>query len=62
MKDFQSIDWGNLLTTTSNPSAIFDTSYSKISEIIDMDIPVKQLTKRELKIQSKPSLLDNSCN
>ena len=54
IKDSQSIDWGNVLNTTSNPSVMFDTFYSKISEIIYMHIPVKQLCKRELKIQSKP--------
>jgi hypothetical protein len=39
-----------------NPSlsTLFDIFYTKLSDIIDKHIPVKQLSKRELKIQSKP--------
>ena len=33
---------------------MFDSLYSKLSEIIDAHIPSKQLSRRELKIKSKP--------
>ena len=33
---------------------MFDSFYSKLSDVIDKHIPVKQLSKKELKFQSKP--------
>ena len=52
-KEVQSIDWHTVFTSDSDPSAMFDSFYSTISEIIDKHIPVKQLSKKELKFQSK---------
>ena len=33
---------------------MFDVFYSKISEIVNLHIPVKELSKREVKIKSEP--------
>ena len=53
--DIQSVNWHDFLST-NNPSSstLFDIFYTKLSVIMDKHIPVKQLSKRELKIQSKP--------
>ena len=40
--------------TTSDPSIIFDRFYSSILEVIDQHIPVKQMSRKELKLKSKP--------
>ena len=38
----------------SDPSNMFDSLYSKLSKIIDNHIPIKQLSRKELKVKSKP--------
>ena len=37
-----------------DPSLMFQSFYSVVSNIIDRHIPVKQLSRRELKLKSKP--------
>ena len=37
-----------------NACTMFRSFYSKISSIIDKHIPVKQLSRREIKFKSKP--------
>jgi hypothetical protein len=54
VNEIQSVNWHDFIST-NNPSSstLFDIFYTKLSDIIDKHIPVKQLSKRELKIQSK---------
>ena len=52
--EMQSIDWHSIFTSDSNPSDMFCSFYSTISEKVDKHIPLKQLSKKELKFQSKP--------
>ena len=47
-------DWQLLFGTTSDPSIIFDRFYSSISEVTDQHIPIKQMSRKELKLRSKP--------
>jgi len=54
INDIQSIDWTLLFSCNSDPSCMFDTFYSKISEFIDIHIPLKQLTKKESQLKTKP--------
>ena len=54
MNEIQSANWQNLFNNNSSSSIIFDVFYAKLSEIIDFHIPVRKLSKRKLKIQSKP--------
>ena len=54
MDEIQSIDWALLFSCNSDPSCMFDTFYSKISEFIDLHIPLKQLSKKESKLKTKP--------
>ena len=54
VNEVQSIDWHTVFISDSDPSAMFDSFYSTISEIIDKHIPVKLMSKKELKFQSKP--------
>lgn len=53
--EVQSFDWDELFSLNiNNPTTLFDSFYYKICEIVDRHIPIKQLSKKELKIQSKP--------
>ena len=52
--DIQSIDWDVLLRDVYEPSSMFDSFYNKISEVIDTHIPIKQLSRQELKSRSNP--------
>ena len=54
INDIQSIDWNFLFSCNSDPSCMFDTFYSKLSEFIDIHIPLKQLSKKESKLKTKP--------
>ena len=52
------IDWESVFISSVSPCNIFKSFYSKISSIIDKHIPVKQLSRRELKLESKPWISD----
>ena len=52
--DIQSINWNVLLRDVYERSSMFDSLYIKISEVIDTHIPIKQLSRQELKSRSKP--------
>ena len=54
INEMQSINWHTVFTPNLDPSSMFDSFYTKTSEIIDRHIPIKQLSRRELKFQSKP--------
>ena len=54
INDIEMLDWQLLLGTTSDPSIIFDRFYSSILEVIDQHIPIKQMSRKELKLKSKP--------
>ena len=54
ISEMQSIDWHSIFTSDSDPSDMFCSFYSTISDIVDKHIPLKQLSKKELKFQSKP--------
>jgi hypothetical protein len=51
----EAINWQNLfLSHGAAPSNMFDSFYSEISSIIDKNIPIKVLSRKERKVQSKP--------
>ena len=52
------IDWESVFIPSASPCNMFKSFYSKISSIIDKHIPVKQLSRRELKLESKPWISD----
>ena len=54
ISEMQSIDWHSIFTSDSDPSDMFCSFYSTIFDIVDKHIPLKQLSKKELKFQSKP--------
>jgi transcription antitermination factor NusA-like protein len=61
INEFQSINWQTVFASNSDPSLMFDNFYAKTTEIIDQHIPIKQLSRNEIKLKSKPCM-DNTCN
>lgn len=54
VSDIQSIDWNSLLKKAPDPSSMLDNFFIKLSEVVDLHVPVKQLSKQDLKARSKP--------
>jgi hypothetical protein len=54
--DFQHVNWQTVLqvSTCNDPSSMFVLFYAKTTEIIDKHIPVKELSRKEIKLKSKP--------
>ena len=58
VSEIQLIDWESVFISSASTCNMFKSFYSKISSIIDKHIPVKQLSRRELKLKSKPWISD----
>lgn len=57
MLDFQSINWAEVLPcndTLVNVNDIFQSFYSHVSGIIDKHVPIRKLTRKEIKSLPKP--------
>ena len=54
-REMESLNWHEIFEgiPNSDPSLMFDTFYSKTSETIDKHLPLKQLSRRELKFETK---------
>ena len=54
LEDFQSVNWNQVIPDSNNATLMFDAFYSKLSKIVDKHIPLKQLSKKDIKHISKP--------
>ena len=55
VNEVQAVDWKEVLGSHGfEPSLMLDSFYAKVSSIIDKHIPIKELSKKEGQIQSKP--------
>ena len=54
IEEVRTVNWESTYSSLKDPSFMFDTFYDKISQIIDKHIPIKQLSRKELKLKSKP--------
>ena len=53
--EVQSINWEDVLPSdVNNVNDIFDTFHSTISEVIERHVPLKKLSRREIRLQAKP--------
>lgn len=62
LSDFQSINWTEVLPcndTLVNVNDIFQSFYSHVSGIIDKHVPIRKLTRKEIKSLSKPWITKN---
>ena len=53
INDFESVDW-SFNSSSNDVNVMFDTFYSRLSNIIDRHIPIKKLSAKEIKQLSKP--------
>ena len=54
LDEIKSIDWNKELKDLDDASHLFDNFYSKLSSIINKHVPMKPLSRREIKQSSKP--------
>ena len=54
-QSFEDTDWQNVLQTElRNPNFSFERFYNKLNAIISDNLPIKKLTKKQVKKQNKP--------
>ena len=53
INDVESVDW-SFNSSSNDVNVMFDTFYSRLSNIIDRHIPIKKLSAKEIKQLSKP--------
>ena len=57
-EECQSVSWDETVPPDSDPNHLFNSLYFKLSEIVDAHIPIKQLSRIELKVNSlKPWII-----
>ena len=54
LNELSSTDWFNLLHGLSDTTEMFDKFYAKVSNVINRHLPLKPLTRKESKFQTKP--------
>ena len=54
LSDFQRIDWHNLFFGKDNINAIFSCFLNKSNQIINSHVPIKMLSRKEVKSKTKP--------
>ena len=54
LEEVQQINWESALPDTNDVNLIFDAFYTKISLLINYHVPLKKLSKKEIKLQAKP--------
>ena len=52
--EIQSVNWETIFPHDCDVNIIFDRFYSTIADIIDKHVPVKKLSKKQIKFYSKP--------
>ena len=48
------MDWHVVFDSIENPSDVFKSFYIKLSSVIDVHIPLKRLSRKEIRLKSKP--------
>ena len=54
LNEIEEIDWEMTFPSDNNPTNMFHSFYDKISTIVDKHIPIRKISKRQLKFNSKP--------
>ena len=52
--DVRTVNWQSIVEYDTDPSRMFDSFYKNLIQIVDKHIPVRRVSKRELKSYSKP--------
>lgn len=56
LNDFRSIDWNDTFSECNNINEIFDSFYTETMRIINHHVPMKQLSRKEVRFKLKPWL------
>ena len=51
IEECQSVNWEEIVPSDSDPNHMCNSFYNKFSEIVDAHIPIKQLSRRNIKIE-----------
>ena len=54
LEDIRLINWEEVLSPNCDPTTMFEAFHDTISNVINKHIPIRQLSKRELKVKAKP--------
>ena len=54
IEDCQSVNWEEVVHSSSDVNHMFESLYTKLSEIIDAHVPVKKISNNQLKLKPKP--------
>ena len=54
LEEVKSINWKDVRPVTDDVNLIFDSFHQKISNVINNHVPIRRLTRREIKIRAKP--------
>ena len=57
INEFSSIDWSDLFHGLSDTTEMFDKFYTKVNNVINSHLPLKPLTRKESKFQTKPWII-----
>ena len=60
--DFLSINFDDILRKNSDLNASFNLCLDQIDTLIDHHLPLRKMTKREIKTNSKPWITPDICN
>ena len=53
LNDFETIQWQDVLSESQNVNQLFNVFFSKCSEIVNKHLPMRKLSRREVKFKSK---------
>ena len=54
IRAIQSFDWKGVLHANPDPNVMFDSLYTRISDLINVHMPLIQLYQREIRMKSMP--------
>lgn len=54
LNEMQLVNWHNEFASVEDPSILFKIFYGKVSNIIDKHVPLKKLSRKEVRLKSKP--------
>ena len=57
INEFSSTDWSDLFHGLSDTTEMFDTFCTKVNNVINSHLPLKPLTRKESKFQTKPWII-----
>ena len=54
LNEIKLVDWQDEFSSLNHPSILFQAFYHNVSNVVDNNIPVKRLSRKEIRLKSKP--------